>query len=45
MESTTDNKQYQGETISKKEQELIKELVNIRKEQQQELPFENLDGY
>ena len=45
MESTTDNKQYQGESISKKEQELITQLVNIRKEQQQELPFENLDGY
>ena len=45
MEITTENAHLQGESISKKEQELITQLVNIRKEQNQELPFENLDGY
>ena len=45
MEITTENAHLQGESISKKEQELITQLVNIRKEQNQDLPFENLDGY
>ena len=42
---TTEHAQPQGESISKKEQELIAQLVSIRKEQKQDLPFENLDGY
>lgn len=45
MENTTDKSQYEGESFSKKEQELIAQLVTMRKEQKQDLPFENLDGY
>ena len=45
MENTTDNTQYQGESFSKKEQDLIAQLVTIRKEKKEDLPFENLDGY
>lgn len=45
MDNIMDNEQYQGESFSKKEQELITQLINIRKEQKQDLPFENLDGY
>ena len=45
MDNNIDNEQYQGESFSKKEQELITQLINIRKEQKQELPFETLDGY
>lgn len=40
-----ENNQYQGESFTKKEQELIAQLVTMRKEQKQDLPFENLDGY
>ena len=36
MEITTENAHLQGESISKKEQELITQLVNIRKEQNQD---------
>ena len=36
---------YQGETFSERERELIVQLVNIRKEQKPDLPYENLDGY
>lgn len=42
---TTETAQAQGESFSKKEQELIAQLVSIRKEQKQDLPFESLDGY
>lgn len=45
MENTTDKTQYQGESFSKKEQDLIAQLVTIRKEKKEDLPFENLDGY
>lgn len=45
MENTTDKEQFQGESFTKKEQELIAQLVTMRKEQKQDLPFENLDGY
>lgn len=45
MENTNETLQNQGEVISQKEQELIAQLVSIRKEQKQNLPFETLDGY
>lgn len=45
MENTTDKTQFQGESFSKKEQDLIAQLVTIRREKKEELPFENLDGY
>lgn len=42
---TFENGQYQGESFSKKEQELITQLINIRKGQKPVLPYETLDGY
>lgn len=45
MENTTNNVRNQGESISKKEQALISQLVEMRKEHQQDLPYETLDGY
>lgn len=42
---TYENGQYQGESFSKKEQELITQLINIRKGQKPVLPYETLDGY
>ena len=40
-----DNNQYQGESFTKKEQELIAQLVTMRQEHKQEVPFEDLEGY
>ena len=45
MENITENTQNQGESYTRKEQELISQLVEIRKERKQDLPFESLDGY
>lgn len=45
MENVTENKPYEGEAFTKKEQELIAQLVTMRQEHKQEVPFENLDGY
>ncbi len=35
----------EGQSFDKNEQELIKQLMQTRKEKNQELIFENLDGY
>lgn len=45
MENITENTQNQGESYTRKEQELISQLVEIRKERKQDLPFESLDSY